>query len=305
MELPIFGPAPDAPLCQSEIGSCAACCGIYNMRRRDDYTHHQRLLNRTRQVQRAWPDPKELKQVGAQIQSEEAADILYGTVRVCPFAGYVDLSQATTSTSNSNVEPSSVETSSSKSSNFLRVGCLLHPLRHPAGEDLRDLGVYPKEVCAGHFCANHEWLRPREKAFAKTCPGNAYGRVVTDAGFVKSLIFLLEDKICRPLRDADFLSEGRTENWHQVWVQFWLTLLHWPFQDPDPQRFGSFFVSGDDAVEYSAKGCLAPWKIEASVHHERVLDALGSHFTSSADAIKAQEQLENLIGSLAILISDA
>ena len=146
MELPIFGPEPDVPLCQTADGSCGACCGLYNFKDRSDDAHRRRLRRRTDLVKAAWPDVDALRDAKDVLMQEERDDVLFATVRVCPYAGYVD-------------EPADAPA---------RVGCLLHPLRHPDGADLRDLGVYPKEVCGGHFCANHEWLRPRERAFAAT-----------------------------------------------------------------------------------------------------------------------------------------
>ena len=140
--------------------------------------------------------------------------------------------------------------------------------------------MYPKEVCAGHFCANHEWLRPKERAFAATCVGDAYGRVVTDAGLVKGLVQLIEAQLTRPMRETDCLRSPQNA---ETFDAFWHALLHWPFRDSDPQRFGSFWVTGEEAAEQVALGCLRKVGISDSPVAERVCDALGTKVSSSAE----------------------
>src|SRR5688500_16387571 len=157
-------------LCQHEHGSCGACCGVYNFRDRSPAAEDARLRRRTERVGAAWPDTAALARARDELLALEKPDVLFHGVKVCPFAGYVDEG---------------------------RVGCLLHPSRHPRGEDLRDLAVYPREVCAGHFCAPHDWLRPRERALAQTVTGTFYGRVVTDAGLVKALASMLDEALGR------------------------------------------------------------------------------------------------------------
>jgi len=278
MELPIFGPAPDVPLCQTADGSCGACCGLYNFKDRSDDAHRRRLRRRTDLVTAAWPDVDALREAKETLMNEERDDVLFATVRVCPYAGYVE-------------EPDDAPA---------RVGCLLHPLRHPDGADLRDLGVYPKEVCGGHFCANHEWLRPRERAFAATCTGDAYGRVVTDAGLVKGLVQLLEEQLARPLRTKDCV---RTSTMAPAFDAFWQTLLQWPFRDPDPQRFGSFWVTGADAAEHAALGCLQKVGIDDAPAAERVCDALGTAVSSTEEGRDCLRLLHQVVATLAHALS--
>lgn len=247
-------PVPERILCQTEAGSCAACCGLYNFTDRSPEATHKRLAERTRRVMAAFPDVDALAAVRDALLEEERCDILFATVRVCPYAGYVEDG---------------------------RVGCLLHPLRHPSGEDLRDLAVYPREVCAGHFCAPHSWLRPREMDFAATVRGVDYGRVVTDAGLVKALVALLEDRLCRRMRASDI--EGELPALDALWT----LVLDWPFRDPDPHRFGGFQVTGDDAVERSLPSALAGLEVNATRDEVIVLDALGSAFRTADDATRA------------------
>lgn len=263
---------PQKPLCQHEKGSCAACCGVYNFRDRSFAATDRRLQNRTERVKKVWPDPTALAAVRDAILAEEKPEILFSTVRVCPFAGYVEEG---------------------------RVGCMIHPARHPEGADLRDLAVYPKEVCRDHFCAPHDWLRPREVLFAQSAEGIGYGLVVTDAGLVKSLLGLLESRLARPIRESDV--EGN----RQVLSAFWYALLRWPFRDPDPHRFGGFFVVGDEAVERTLPSCLSGLDVEASAAERTVLDGLGTRVEDRAAAENALFELRRILDDTARAIEAA
>lgn len=251
--------APLRILCQHDGGSCAACCGVHNFVDRGAAATDARLRRRTTLVQAAWPDEARLREARDTLLALERPDYLFGGVKVCPFAGYVDEG---------------------------RVGCLLHPTRHPDGADFRDLAVYPKEVCAGHFCAPHDWLRPVEADLAQTARGTTYGRVVTDAGLVKGVARLLFDVLRRPLT-ADDVVRAR-EPLSALWT---FLLEDWPFVDPDPRRFGGFSFSGDDAVERTLPACLAGLAVVATAAERTVLDGIG---TRALDEVTADAALQAL-----------
>jgi hypothetical protein len=249
-------------LCQHERGSCGACCGLYNFVDRGQKAEHARLMRRTERVAAAWPHVDELAEARDELLALEREGVLFATVKVCPFAGYVEEG---------------------------RVGCLLHPTRHPEGEDLRDLAVYPKEVCRDHFCGPHEWLRPIEAALARCAEGTGYGLVVTDAGLVKAVRALLEEQLGRPLAERD------VERGQQALAALWRELLAWPFRDKDPHRFGGFYVVGDEAVERTLPGCLAGLAVPASAAARTVLDGLGTKVTSEDEARGALAHLSRLL----------
>lgn len=250
------------PLCQHARGSCGACCGVYNFRDRSPAAEDARLRRRTERVAAVWPDVSALAAVRDELLALEREEILYAGVKVCPFAGYVEEG---------------------------RVGCLLHPTRHPTGEDLRHLAVYPLEVCRDHFCAPHDWLRPLERALAQTAEGTAYGLVVTDAGLVKGVRALLEEALGRALREED-IARGRA-----ALKTLWDELLAWPYRDPDPRRFGGFYVSGDEALERTLPSCLAETDVKASKWERTVLDGLGTRALQPHEAAEALELLSGLM----------
>ena len=236
--------APLRILCQHDTGSCAACCGLYNFKTRDGAAEDARLLRRTTAVASAWPDIDALRAVRVALDAAEAPERLFHGVQVCVFAGYVDSGQ--------------------------RVGCLLHPARHPTGADLRDVGPYPKEICAGHFCASHDWLRAREAAFAQSAPGTFYGQVVTDAGLVKGLSGMLDDALGRAFLESELHAV------QPALRALWALLERWPYRDPDPARFGGFQFSATNGVERSLPSSIAGTSRPLARHQRTVLDALGT-----------------------------
>lgn len=258
--------APLRILCHHPHGSCAACCGVYNFRERSEDAQHARLQRRTERVRAAWPDEAALARARDELMAQERDEILFAGVKVCPFAGYLEEG---------------------------RVGCLLHPSRHPEGADLRDLGVYPKEICGGHYCAPHDWLRPREADLAQTARGVFYGRVVTDAGLVKALARLLDDALGRPFAGAELARA------HTSLDSLWATLRDWPFRDEDPARFGGFVFSGNEATERSVPSCLAGLTLEVPAAARQALDALGTRALDEASAGAALDCLSERIGAVA------
>lgn len=263
--------APLRILCQADHGSCGACCGVYNFVDRGPAATRARLQRRTTLVTAAWPDEAALAAARDVLLAEEKPSLLFAAVKVCPFAGLVD----------------GVDSD--------RVGCLLHPTRHPDGADLRDLAVYPKEVCAGHFCASHDWLRDREVAIAQTARGPLYGRVVTDAGLVKAVARVVDDE-----RGGAFVAkdvEGAADAFAGLWV---LLLERWPFADPDPRRFGGFFFDGDEARERSIPSCLFGVSVDVSGAERQILDAIG---TRPLDDDAAQGALKTLRAAIAGVVA--
>ena len=265
--------APLRVLCQHDTGSCAACCGLYNFKTRDAEAEHARLLRRTSAVLAAWPDVAALRAARATLDAEEASDRLFQGVQVCVFAGYVDGTQ--------------------------RVGCLLHPTRHPTGADLRDVGPYPKEICAGHFCASHDWLREREATLAQSAPGTFYGQVITDAGLVKGLAGMLDDVLGRAFTVDDL--HAAQPALHALWQ----LVRAWPYRDPDPARFGGFQFSGSEAVERSLPSSIAATTRALTRHQRTVLDALGTLPLTDGDVDTALTLLQACLQDIAQAVAAA
>ena len=280
MTAPTLPTQPLRILCQHEGGSCAACCGAYNFRDRSPAAERARLQRRTDRVRAAWPNVTALAAARDELLALEKPDVLFAAVKVCPFAGYVDDVR----------DADGADGAHDADGAHRRVGCMLHPTRHPSGEDLRDLAVYPREVCAGHFCAPHDWLREREVALAQTATGTLYGRVVTDAGLVKALGSLIDLKLGRAFRSVDVDSA------RAVLTSTWVALLtSWPWVDPDPARFGGFHFSGDDAMERTLPSCLMGTSVKASSAMRTVLDGLGTRALDDEDASRACAAIDDAV----------
>ena len=173
---------------------------------------------------------------------------------------------------------------------------MLHPSRHPDGADLRDLAVYPRAVCEGHFCAPHDWLRPHEVDLAQTVGGTFYGVVVTDAGLVKALALLLDEGLARRFTRTDL---ARADEALQA---LWSTLRTWPHRDPNPRRFGAFAFAGDDATEQTLPSALAGRGVACARPLARVLDGLGSCFATDDAARRGiallTERLDDVVRAM-------
>ncbi len=262
--LPIFGPPPEVPLCQHQEGSCAACCGVDNFADRSERGTHARLKRRTDLVTAAWPDEQALIKARDTLLALEEGDILFPLVKVCPFAGYV------------------VDGDTSK------VGCLIHPTRHPEGKDLRDMSVYSSVICGGHFFAPHDWLRPREVALAQTARGLQYGRVVTDAGLVKSLVGMFDERLARSVTEKDYARAA------SALQSLWKAFEMWPWKDKDPRRFGGVRAVGDDATERTCDA-LFGFDLKASRAERVLLDGLASEFADEDEARAGLDRLRHLV----------
>ena len=207
--------APSRILCQGTHGGCASCCGVLNHKDRKDVSVWQSQLKaQTHKVIGAHFEPQKLIELKEDFQKENRSQELYSSVKVCPFAGFLDGE---------------------------RLGCLIHPSRHPQGHDLRHLSVHSQPICAGHFCASHDWLRPIEMELINTAHGTFYGSLVSQPGLVKQLRGCVEDHLGRPLSSKDFQLAPL------AFKEFWEAISQWPYQDADPKRFGGFVFIGEEA----------------------------------------------------------
>ncbi len=151
------------PLCQREASSCGACCGLYNRADHGEAAVRARLLARTEALAGVPRTPEAFRAAAARIAAAESPP-LFPSVRVCPLLGYVDAART-------------------------RVGCLAHPAV-TGGPDLRDEGVYDRNVCETFLCPSHSWLGEEEAELVDLVCADAhlYGLVVTDVPFVRAVL---------------------------------------------------------------------------------------------------------------------
>ena len=223
------------------------------------------LQRRTEQVKAANFDVDQLIIIKTSFLKKNPSKTLYDSVRVCPFAGYVEEE---------------------------KIGCLIHPSRHPEGKDIRDISVHSQAVCAGHFCAAHDWLRPVEIAMINTCRGDFYGILVAQVGLVKKLRACIEEELRKPLTVQD------CETNLNAFQNFWQTVEQWPYASTNPRRFGAFVYigkSGDAKTALSAQRFFNP---ELGKFWWQALDELASELHQPYQAAEALQCLQQTVTQL-------
>ena len=260
---------PKKILCQGENGGCASCCGVFNDMDRKNTQWENKIKERTQHVVEANFDVTKLMQIKTEFLQKHAKDKIYDNIRVCPFAGFIETD---------------------------RLGCLIHPSRHPQKYDLRDLSVHNQKICDGHFCASHDWLRPTEVAFINTAHGTFYGLLVSQPGLVKQLRQCLEACLGRSLSEDDFMSQP------EAFKQFWLAIERWPHLDLNPQRFGGFVFIGRDANAESVSWPKEWFPATTPKYWVQALKELESDIRNEQDAQRALKTLldiaENIVAKL-------
>lgn len=251
------------PLCQQGLLSCAACCGVYNFGERSAASISKRLLHRTQRVAQAAWDPVELARAAAELTQEEAPHLLFQAVKTCPLAGFLDAQHT-------------------------RVGCLIHPARHPQGEDLRDLGAYgDRSVCENHLCAPHQWLSPAEKTLL-CCAKNhhIYSMGIGECGFLKSALTWVANHRGAAVA-PHHLHPPQAQAAGAALLDLWEA---WPFVDPNPRRFGGYSFEGEDAYTRTAPSA-GRFNHQVTRLEAIMLDALGTHAPDESTSMRAVDAL--------------
>jgi hypothetical protein len=257
---------PTRVMCQGTHGGCAACCGIFNHKdRKDDQRWVSQLKAQTQTVTLADFDPQKLQHIKENFEKENPANELYSSVKVCPFAGFISDE---------------------------RLGCLIHPTRHPQGHDLRHLSVHSQPICAGHFCASHDWLRPIEMELINTAHGVFYGSLVSQPGLVKQLRGCIEAQLGRSIITKDFQFAPL------AFKEFWESISLWPYQDPNPKRFGGFVFIGQEATAQTLCHVKKWFKEHLHGVWTNALQELESDFSSETQAQEALRLLRQYVKQL-------
>ncbi len=170
-----------------------------------------------------------------------------------------------------------------------RVGCLLHPSRHD-GADLRDLCLYGKELCAGHFCPSFTHLTRMEQVAVIRALDDwyLYGLVITDIDFVKEFLRAAQDRLGDTLRMEHLMDAGV-----QAALRAFLVLKEsWEFAATD-NRLGKYYFSHSEyriaRLEYEKR-----WKIGPS-RYDKILVSLSSEFETKAHVVEAEFMIEERI----------
>ena len=150
--------------------SCAACCGVYNVRdgRRD--VLNASIRERTRIFRTVPRDIDTVVNFGNHVRRVFDVAPIDPEIHVCEYLGFVDYQ-------------------------YLSIGCMLHP-NAPGnhGIDLRGLCYYGSVACKTFYCPASTELDSIKREFTKDLveDWHLYGLVVTDINYLSALLGLIE-----------------------------------------------------------------------------------------------------------------
>lgn len=256
---------PKIHLCQPDPAkSCAACCGIYNYVDNRRASLAERFDYRTQLIAKVRDGSLSIDDYRAIIRRREDGKRIYKTIYTCEFVGYLNADKT-------------------------KVGCLLHPLQN-AGQDLRVVSFYGRDICEGHFCPSYEKLTDSEACIViDVCDDwYLYGAVVTDIDFVKRFFRLVQDELGEAMRPERVQADPELRALLRRYFDLKTT---WPFRDNTRPRFGKYYFVGEeydiDRIDYAALGA-------APSPYDAIFLSLASLFKTARDLDMANRMLDVL-----------
>ena len=195
--------------------SCAACCGLYNIKDASPGLMSSELRRRSEMfagINRSTEDLVNFKRL---IEDSSLLETHDPEIHVCEFMGFLDSAEKI-------------------------VGCMLHP-SSPGnlGIDLRGLCHYGAMACKSFYCPAWSELPERIKSIvAELAPDwRTYGLIVTDANFLLSLFKLIETRISVDLT----LDRLRSPLIRQMMTEVLLLKDCWPLPEKSILRRSNYY----------------------------------------------------------------
>ncbi len=262
--------SPFVHLCQPDTSkSCGACCGLYNYADSGREDLVKRLRNRSLLFRRIVRGPEDLSLFSETVKTMEDDRKRYEVIHCCEYVGFLDAGEKT-------------------------VGCLLHPMQN-AGQDMRDISFYGRELCDGHFCPSYSYIAKDEKLAILEILDDwyLYGVCITDIDLVKEFFRLVSEA----LGEMPAPSRFRDPALREAARRFFELKLSWPFRSEAANRFGKYSFDGTDysidTIDYGTLGC------EKS-RFDRIFLSLQSVFQDREEVRKGEElirkHIEEVIG---------
>jgi len=252
-------------LCQPDARkSCGACCGLYNYRGASRARLEEMLRRRTDAFEEMGsPTPEKLSAFSRRVRGAEPEGKLLETIYNCEYLGFLDPEGR-------------------------KVGCLLHPARHPGEvDDLRSCSFYGAELCAGHLCLSYQKLTPEEKFCVVHSLDDwyLYGICITDIDFCKAFFREASARLGeQPSRRTLAGEEAR-----RAARAFFRLKVDWPFRTPEEGRFGKYCLAEDeyreDRIPYEELG-VRPSR------YDPIFLSLASRFSSARELAAAEATLD-------------
>ena len=254
-------------LCQvSPNVSCGACCGLYNVADPAPQALEALLVRRTNWFAEIPRTVAGIDGFKERVKHTEPRKRPFPEFHHCPFLGII------------------VDTGR-------RAGCLLHPLAHGKnGLDWRGLSYYGGLACRTYFCPSVRNLPARWLAAIRESMDHWYlhGLIVTERRLLDAFFKELENRIGRPIDDADF-SGGTGAG--RLLRAFAALKLNWPFRRNDAPGMCNYFF--EDGL-YRRPSSGRPPGIAIDSPFNTIFQELDSDFPSTAALRKAEEKIDEL-----------
>jgi len=195
--------------------SCAACCGLYNVRDGARPSLTAKLEKRASLFRTTPRTMRGLEDYEAAIKHEETDAPLDAAIHVCEFTGFLDVDRKI-------------------------VGCLLHPSAPGnSGVDLRGLCYYGSMACKSFFCPSWSEVPTSQRRILLDVldDWSLYGLVVTDVGFIRSVFRLLEINLGAPV-DRKRLFRSPALN---IFKNMLAWKDSWPFDESSKMRRSRYY----------------------------------------------------------------
>jgi hypothetical protein len=262
-------PAFDVYLCQvSENVSCAACCGLYNVKDPSLESISDMLSRRSMTFSSVQREMNAVLEFGRK-ETDLLGDLPMPDFHHCPYIGFIG-------------------------SDGKRAGCLLHPQgRGNNGVDFRGLSYYGSMTCQKYFCPTHRRLSAK---FLKILCDHSdnwyqYGLVITECDFLEFSYKQIINRGGFSLIDSELVyKKGYSQNWKKL-----LDLkISWPYRAPNRSVANYFFndpLYQKPTVDYQKSG-------KNSSRYNRLFQELHSVFHSERELTEAENYIDRLFDNL-------
>jgi hypothetical protein len=259
----------DLYLCQvNDNVSCAACCGLYNLRDSSFLFILEMLARRSVIYSSLKRDMDSIIEFGEK-ESGLLGDLPMPEFHHCPYIGFID-------------------------SGNKRVGCLLHPNGNDNnGIDYRGLSYYGSMTCRTYFCPSHRRLDNNfmQILFNQADNWYEYGLMIPETDLLE---LCYRQIVERTGHKIDSAAGDNRKFGHQL--KNLMTLkVRWPYRATNRPMAHYFFndpLYQKPPVDY--------WKAGGIIsRYDDLFRELHSEFKSEQDLKKAEKHLDNLFDSLA------
>lgn len=258
-----MGDSRNIYLCQvSEIVSCGACCGLYNLPDLSREKLEILLAKRTQDFASVTRTEEEIFEFKRRHRAPHRLSRPFAQFHHCPFLGLIGVEKS-------------------------RVGCLLHPaVPGNQGKDYRSLSWYGEKACRTYLCPTTKKLPDVYRLILIEAIDNWYdfGLVVTEYSLVTAYFKEVEARLGRGVGVGDYAQNIQAKHALRQFVDLKST---WPYKRPDaPGPCNFFFENGlyprPDVFRATPGIRLSPY--------ESILRELDSGFSSERE-IELADQL--------------